>query len=177
LLESLRKQIKELETDIEKLVEKIRVKKTEEAKEDATIAAQVQARIFLERIFAPYMDGICQEWGVSPEEALHILIKEKATFGKIAKNNPKDLEKWVSRPEIRVVIAATRSLENVSDEWIKDKMTVLLEVMVKIRPPLANAIITTPGGQAWFYDSLIGLRDILYGVPKLSHVPQLNIEG
>lgn len=177
MLESLRKQIKELETDIEKLEERLRVKKTEEAKEATTVAAKVQARIFLERIFAPFMDGYCQEWGVSPEEALQILIKEDTTFGKIAKDNPKDLAKWVNQPEIRVVIAATRPLGNVSDEWIKDKMTVLLEVMGKIRPPLANAIITTPGGQAWFYDSLIGLRDILYGVPKLSHVPQLNIEG
>ena len=161
MLESLRKQVRELEADIAELEEKIRAKKSEKA----TVAAQVQAQIFLERIFAPYMDGVCQVWGVSPEEALQILIKEDATLGKIAKDNPDALAELVSQPEVRVIAAVARPLGNVSDEWIKDKMSVLLEVMTKIRPPLANALITTPGGQKWFYDSLVGLRDILFGKP------------
>ena len=168
-VETLRKQIKELETDIAEL---IKVQKAEET----TVAAQVHARIFLERFFAPYMDGVCEVWGVSPEEGLRILINDKATLGKIAKDNPEDLAKFKNRPEFKAITTVAKPLGNVSDEWIKDKMTVLLEVMVKIRPPLANAIITTPGGQKWFYDSLVGLRDIMYGVPKLSHVPQLNID-
>ncbi len=169
LVETLRKQIRELEVDIqalevvcEDLEEKIRSKKSEKA----TVAAKVQARMFLERIFAPVMDGYCEEWGVSPEEALQILIKEEATLGKIAADNPEDLAKWVSQPAIRVVIAATGPLGNVSDEWIKDKMTVLLEVMGNIRPLLANAIIETSGGREWFYESLTGLRNILFGKPQ-----------
>ena len=165
MVESLRRQIRELEADIEELEEKIRLKKSEKA----TVAAQVQARIFLERIFAPYMDGVCQEWGISPEEALQILIKEEATLGKIAKDNPEALAELASKPEIRVITAVARPLGNVSDEWIKDKMSVLLEVMVKIRPELANELITTPGGQKWFYDSLVGLRDILFGKPTTIH--------
>ncbi|GAH48649.1 unnamed protein product [marine sediment metagenome] len=163
MLESLRKQIQELEADIAGLEEKIRVKKAEKS----TIAAQVQARIFLERIFAPYMDGVCQEWGVSPEEGLCILIKEDATLGKIAADNPEALAELASQPEIRAITAVARPLANVSDEWIKEKMTVLLEVMKNIRPSLANAIIETPGGQAWFYQSLVGLRNSLFGKPQL----------
>ena len=166
MVESLRRQIQELEVDIAELEEKIRAKVAEKA----TIAAQVQARIFLERIFAPYIDGVCQEWGVSPEEGLRILIDDESPLGKIAKDNPEALAELVSQPEVRIITAVARPLGNVSDEWIKDKMTVLLEVMGKIRPELANALITTPGGQKWFYESLTGLRDILFGKP------QINIE-
>ncbi|GAH29406.1 unnamed protein product, partial [marine sediment metagenome] len=65
-VETLRKQIQELESDITGLEEKIRTKKAEKA----TATAQVQARIFLERIFAPYMEGLCDVWGMSPEEGI-----------------------------------------------------------------------------------------------------------
>ncbi|GAJ09992.1 unnamed protein product, partial [marine sediment metagenome] len=57
---------------------------------------------------------------------------------------------------------------SISDEGIKDRMVVLLEVMEKIRPPMANIIITTPGGQKWLYQSLVGLRNILFGAPNLN---------
>ncbi|GAI87041.1 unnamed protein product [marine sediment metagenome] len=113
---------------------------------------------------------------MSPEEALQILIKEEATLGKIAADNPEDLAAFRNRPEFRVITAAARPLGNVSDEWIEQKMVVLLEVMKKIRPSLANAIIETSGGTEWFFTSLTGLRDILYGVPKLIGKPPLNIE-
>ena len=163
LLERLRKQIQELEVDIEELEEKIKTKE----KKKATLAATVQARIFLERIFAPYIDGVCQEWGVRPEEALRILIDDESTLGKIAKDNPEALAELVSQPEVRVMIAVARPLGNVSDDWINDKTNVLLEVMGKIRPSMANAIKTTPGGTEWFYDSLVGLRNTLFGMPQL----------
>lgn len=159
MVESLRKQIEELEADIAELEEKIRTKKAEKA----TAAAQVQARIFLESIFAPYMDGLCDVWGLSPEEGLRVLIKENVSLDRIAKDNREDLTEFISQPEVRVITAVASPLGNVPDEWIKDKMTVLLDVMGKIRPELANVIITTPGGQKWFYDSLIGLRNILFG--------------
>ena len=163
MLEILREQIKELETDIAELEKNISVKKAEKS----TVAAQLQARIFLERIFAPYMDGICQEWGVSPEEALQILIKEEATLGRIAADNPEALAELASKPEVRVITAVAKPLENVSDEWIEEKMSVLLEVMRKIRPSMANTIIETPGGMEWFYESLTGIRKILFGKPQL----------
>jgi len=166
VVESLRKQIEELEADIAELEEKIRTKKAEKA----TASAQVQARIFLERIFAPYMDGLCDVWGLSPEEGLRVLIKENASLDRIANDNREALTEFLNQPEVRVIAAVARPLGEVSDEWIKEKTGVLLEVMWKIRPELANVIITTPGGQRWFHDSLTGLRNILFGKP------QINIE-
>ena len=127
----------------------------------------MQARIFLENIFAPYMNGICQEWGVSPEEALQILIKEEATFGKIAEDNPAALAELTNQPEIKVIVAIASPLKDVSDEWIEEKMDILFDVMVNIRPELARGIANTPGGTEWFYDSLTGLRNILFGKPQL----------
>jgi len=165
-VETLRKQIQELESDIAGLEEKIRIKNAKKA----TAAAQVQARIFLESIFAPYMDGLCDIWGLSPEEGLRVLIKENASLDKIANDNQEALKEFLSQPEIRVIAAVARPLGEVSEEWIKEKTGILIEVMEKIRPELANVIITTPGGQKWFLDSLTGLRNILFGKP------QINIE-
>jgi len=165
-METLRKQIQKLESDIAKLEENIRIKKAEKA----TAAAQVQARIFLESIFAPYMEGLCDIWGLSPEEGLRVLINEKASLDRIANDNREALTEFMSQPEVRVITAIASPIGNVPDDWIRDKMTVLLEVMEKIKPSMANIIITTPGGQDWFYESLKGLRDILFG--KL----QINIE-
>ena len=163
-VETLRKQIEELEADIAGLEEKIRTKKAEKA----TAAAKVQARIFLERIFAPYMDGLCDVWGLSPEEGIRLLIKENASIDRIAENNREALTEFLSQPEVRVITAVASPLGNVSDEGIKDKMVVLLEVMRKIRPEIANVIMTTPGGQKWFHESLIGLRNILFGKPQIN---------
>ena len=164
--ENLRKQITELESDIAKLEENKRVKNTEKT----TALAQMQARIFLERIFEPYMHGICSVWGVSPEEGLRLLIKENASLDRIANNNPEALAELMNQPEIQVIINIASPLRNVSDEWIKEKMDILFDVMVDIRPSMAKIIVETPGGQEWFSDSLSGLRKILFGKP------QLNIE-
>jgi len=165
-METLRKQIQELESDIAKLEENIRIKKAEKA----TAAAQVQARMFLESIFAPYMEGLCDIWGMSPEEGLRVLINEKASLDMIANDNREALREFMSQPEVRVITTIASPLGNVPDDWIRDKMTVLLEVMEKIKPSMADIIITTPGGQDWFYRSLKGLRDILFGKS------QINIE-
>ena len=164
--EALRNQIDELETDIAGLEEKIRTKKAEKA----TATAQVQARIFLERIFEPYIEGLCDVWGLSPEEGLRLLINENISLDKIANDNREALTEFMNQPEVRVITAIASPIGKVSDEGIKDKMIVLLEVMRKIRPSMANIIITTPGGQKWFHESLIELRDILFGKP------QINIE-
>ena len=88
---------------------------------------------------------------------------EEATFGKIAKDNPEALAELLSQPEITVIIAIANPLGSMPDEWIKQKTTVLIEVMKEIRPSLANAILETPGGIEWFYNSLTGLKDILFG--------------
>lgn len=172
MVESLKRQIEELEADIEELKEKKRAIESEKATE----AAQEQAKMFLEEVFAPYIDGVCSIWGVSPEEALQILIREKATFDKIAKDNPKDLEKLKNQPPIKKILKIAKPLGSMSDEWIKEKMTVLLKVMKDIRPSMARGILETPGGTEWFYQSLVGLRDILWGAPKLDGKPQINIE-
>jgi len=163
-VETLRKDIQALESDIEGLEERI---KTKESKK-ATVAAQVQARIFLERIFAPYMDGLCDTWGMRPEEGLKLLIQRNDSLDRIAYDNRESLDEFLSQPEVRVITAVARPLGNMSEEWIKDKMSVLIDVMVKIRPELANVIMDTPDGEEWFYDSLVGLRNLLFGIPQLN---------
>jgi len=162
--ESLRKQIQELESEIAELEKNIRLK----AKEKSTVAARMQAQIFLERIFAPYMDGLCNGWHLRPEDGLRLLIEKEVTLDKIAYENRDELMEFLSQPECSVMFAAAKPLGDVSDEWIKDKTVVLIDVMGKIRPSLANTIITTPGGKEWFYESLMGLRDILFGKPTIT---------
>ena len=163
-MESLRKQIRELESEIAELEENIRLK----AKEKSTVAARMQAQIFLERIFAPYMDGLCDGWNMRPEDGLRLLIEKELTLDKIANENRDDIMEFLSQPECSVIVTAARPLGDVSDEWIKDKTVVLIDVMNKIRPTLANTILTTPGGEEWFYESLTGLRDILFGNPTIT---------
>ena len=165
-VETLRKQIQKLESDIAQLEENVRIKKAEKT----TVAAQVQTRIFLESIFEPYMEGLCDVWGLSPEEGLRVLINENASLDRIANDNLEAITEFMSQPEVRVITTIASPIGNKPDDWIKDKMTVLLEVMGKIKPSMANIIITTPGGQEWFYESLLGLRNILFGKP------QINIE-
>jgi len=163
-MENLRREIQNLETDIANLEERISAK----ASEKATALARMQARIFLERIFEPYMDGLCDTWGVSPEEGLRILIKEEATFDKIAADNPEALAELMNQPEIKIVVAIASPLRDVSDDWINEKMDILFDVMVDIRPELARIIADTPEGKEWFYDSLTGLRNILFGRPQIN---------
>jgi len=150
-----------LKSDIEGLEEKAKV--TESKK--ATALARMQARIFLENIFGPYMDGICKAWGVSPEDGLRILIEDEATFGKIAEDNPEALAELVNQPAIKAIVGIASPLRDVSDDWIKEKIDILIEVMRDIRPELARGITVTPGGTEWFYDSLTGLRTVLFGKP------------
>ena len=152
-----------MEVDIGELEEKIKAK----AAEKATALARMQARIFLESIFAPYMDGICKVRGVSPEEGLRILIKDEATFGKIAAENPEALAQLMNQPAIKVIVGIASPLRDVSDDWVKEKTDILFEVMMDIRPELARGIADTPGGTEWFYESLIGLRKVLFGKPQL----------
>ena len=173
-VETLRKQIQELEADIAQLEENVRIKKAEKA----TVAAQVQARIFLESIFAPYMEGLCDIWGLSPEEGLRMLIKENASLEMIANDNREALSEFLSQPEVRVITAIASPIGNMPDDWIRDKMNVLLEVMGKIKPSMADIIITMPSGKDWFYDSLIGLRNILFGKPQINmETPLSNSEN
>lgn len=145
------------------LEEKIKANKSKKA----TALARMQSQLFLEKIFAPYMDGVCKVWGVSPEEGLRLLIKEEATFGTIAKNNPEALAELINQPEIQVIVAIASPLKDVSDEWIQEKMGILFDVMVDIRPELARIIVETPGGSEWFSNSLKGLRNVLFGKPTL----------
>jgi len=162
-------EIQSLEADIAELEENIKAK----ASAKATALARMQARIFLERIFAPYIDGVCLAWGVSPEEALRILIKEEATFGKIAADNPAELKELLNHPPIKALLDIASPLKDVTNDWVNEKMGILFEVMANLRPSLAKIIVDTPGGREWFADSLTGLKDILYGKPKLNIEPPL----
>ena len=159
----MRKDIGLLESDIEALEEKIKAN----ASEKTTALARMQSKLFLEKIFAPYMDGVCKVWGVSPEEGLRLLIEEETTFGNIAKNNPEALAELINQPEIQVIVAIASPLKDVTDEWIQEKMGILFEVMVELRPDLARIIVETPGGAEWFSNSLKGLRNVLFGKPTL----------
>lgn len=165
-MENLKSEIKGLEADIKKLEEKIKTKKTKKN----TTSARIQARIFLENIFAPYMTGICKAWGVSPEEGLRILIKENASLDRIAQDNPEALKELLNQPEIKAIASIASPLKDVTDEWLNEKMDVLFEVMVELRPDLAAVIAETPEGKEWYYVSMKGLRDLLFGVPKLNSV-------
>ena len=100
--------------------------------------------------------------GETPEDGLRNLIEDNTTFGTIAQENPQALAHFLSQPEVKVILAIASPLRDVSEEWIKDKMDILFEVMVEVRPGLASIIANTPGGKEWFYDSLTGLREILF---------------
>ncbi|GAH83026.1 unnamed protein product [marine sediment metagenome] len=163
-VENLKKEIQELESDIAGLEEMI----SAQASEKATALARMHARIFLEKIFEPYMDGLCDTWGVSPEEGLRILIKEKATLGKIAKDNPAALKELMNQPEIKVVVDIANPLKDVTNDWVNEKMDILFDVMMEIRPELARCIVETPEGSKWFYDSLSGLRKLFFGRPQIN---------
>jgi len=128
----------------------------------------MQARIFLENIFAPYMTGICKAWGVSPEEGLRILIAEEATFDKIAQDNPEALKELLNQPEIKAIASIASPLKDVSDEWMTQKMEILFAVMTDIRPDLARVIVETPEGKAWFIDSMTGLKNMIFGKPNIN---------
>ena len=158
LLEKISDNIKILEADIEKLELKIAA----DASAKATALARMQSKIFLEKMFSPYIDGVCSVVGETPEDGLRRLINEGTTFGSIAQDNPQVLEQFLSQPEVKIILAIASPLRNVSEEWIKDKMDVLFEVMNELRPELASIINDTPGGKEWFYDSLTGLREILF---------------
>ncbi len=157
-MERMRRDIKVLEADIEKLDAEIK----EKASKKATALARMQSRLFLEHIFSPYINGVCNVLEVSPEEGIRKLILEDKTVGKLAKNNPEVVSEFLSLPEMKVLIAIASPLKNVSKEWIEEKMDILFEVMSEIRPELAKIITDTPNGTEWFYDSLTGLRDVLF---------------
>ena len=157
----MRRDIDVLETDIASLEDKIKAK----ASERATALARMQSRLFLEKLFAPYIDGVCKVWGVPPERGLRLLIEENTTFGTIAKNNPEALSEFLSQPEMKVLLAIASPLKDVSEDWVQEKLDILFEVMVEIRPELANIIVETDGGKEWFYDSLTGLKDVLFRTP------------
>ncbi|GAH07535.1 unnamed protein product, partial [marine sediment metagenome] len=48
----------------------------------------------------------------------------------IAKHNPAALTELLNQPEIKAIATIASPLGNLSDEWIKNKMTVLFDVMV-----------------------------------------------
>ena len=156
----MRRDIKVLEADIERLDIEIK----EKASKKATALARMQSRLFLERVFSPYINGVCTILEVSPEDGIRKLILDNKTVAKLAKNNPAAVSELLSLPEMKILIAIASPLKNVSEEWIEEKMDILFEVMTEIRPKLANTITETPGGTVWFYDSLTGLRDILFSL-------------
>ena len=155
----MRKDIKALEADIKRLDVEIK----EKASKRATALARMQSRLFLEQIFSPYINGVCKVLEVSPVEGIRKLILDDKTVGILAKDNPEVVSEFLSLPEMKVLIAIVSPLKNVSEEWIEEKMDVLFEVMSEIRPELAKIILDTPGGILWFYNSLTGLRDVLFG--------------
>ena len=154
----MRRDIKVLEADIERLDVEIK----EKASKKATALARMQSRLFLEQIFSPYINGVCKVLEVSPVEGIRKLILDNNTVSKLANNNPAAVSEFLDLPEMKILIIIARPLKNVSKEWIEEKMDILFEVMSEIRPELAKIITDTPNGIEWFYDSLTGLRDILF---------------
>ena len=156
--EKLRTEIITLEKEISKLEKTIADKELEKA----TAIAKMQVRLFLERIFAPYMEGVCSVWDVTPEEGLRILIEENETIDKIATKNPEALAELLKQPEMKIIVTMVAPIGTMSDDWITDRIDLLLEVMRELRPELARGITETPGGMDWFTQSLTGLKKTLF---------------
>lgn len=159
VLESLRSQVASLEAEIRELEEKVRAKATEKA----AATARLQARIFLDRIFKPYIDGLCEGLGLDPGSGVQRLIESETTIDKLAVDNREALEAFLAQTECRVVIAIAGPVARKPDEWIRERADGLLEEMEVSYPDMAKAIIDSPGGREWFAESLIGLREILFG--------------
>ena len=156
--EKLRDEIKQLESEISILEKTIADKKIEKE----TALAKMQIRLFLERMFIPYVDGLCAAWGVTPEEGLLTLIKENETIDNIAKNNPDALKELLSLPEMQVIITMATPLGTFSKDMVKDNIPILLDIAKELRPELAT-ILETHEGREWLTTSLTGLKKTLFG--------------
>ena len=162
VLESLRSQVERLEAEVRELEELVRTK----AEKAATDAARLQARLFLQMLFIPYVEGLCEGFGTTPEEGMKTLVEDEATLGDLFKTNRESMADLLSKPECRVAIAIASPVAGKDEEWLQEKSELLLDVMGEVRPRLSETIRETPGGTEWFYDSLIGLRNILFGKPR-----------
>ena len=166
VLESLRSQVDRLEAEVHELEELVRAK-TEKA---ATDAARLNARLFLQILFIPYVEGLCEGFGTTPEDGMKKLVEDEATLGDLFGTNRESMVELLSKPECRVAIAIASPVAKKDEEWLQEKSDLLLDVMGEVRPRLSEAIREIPGGPEWFAESLVGLRNILFGKP------QINIE-
>ena len=62
---------------------------------------------------------------------------------------------------MKVIITMVAPLGSVSDDWVKDKIDMLLDIMKELRPELAT-VIETPEGMEWFSQSLTGIKKTLF---------------
>lgn len=127
--------------------------------------AKIQARFFLEKLFIPFFDGLCESQNYTLDEVVTILIDEGTTLDNIFEDNLDRTSNLMTTAEFRVVLTALRPIIGKPDEWVDDNSLVLLEVMEEVRPSVAEIISTKEGGRKWFSDSIIGLTHVLSSVP------------
>ena len=101
--------------------------------------------------------------GLTPAEAVRMLIEKNITLDRLAESHREALDVFLSQPEVKVAVAIAGRAANKPDEWFKEKLPTILEVMEESAPELAEAIKKTKGGRSWLLKSLTGLRDLLFG--------------
>ena len=158
---SLEAEIKQLEKEIEMLEKKFKDQELEKERK----MAQIQASIFIEKMFIPFFEGLCEAKGTTLEDGIADLIQNDETLDEIITKNAVRTNILMKEPEFQIVLMASRPIADKSDEWIKEQSMILIEVMNEIRPTLAQIIWQNDKGRDWFENSLIGLRNVFFRVP------------
>ena len=159
MAENLREAVSRLEEEVSRLREFI----AERERQIREQAFKLQARLLMERLFLPYFEGLAEGLGLTPAEAVRMLIEKNITLDRLAESHREALDVFLSQPEVKVAVAIAGRAANKPDEWFKEKLPTLLEVMEESAPELTEAIKKTKGGRSWLLKSLTGLRDLLFG--------------
>jgi len=159
MAERLREEVRRLEEEVKRLREFI----AEREREARRKAFKLQAKLLMEQLFLPYFEGLSETLGLTPAEAVKTLIEKDITLDTLASRHSGAFQEFLSQPEVKVAVAMAGRVANKPDEWFKEKLPTLLEVMEESAPELAEAIKKTKGGRSWLLKSLTGLRDLLFG--------------
>jgi len=158
-LQNLRARIKKLQSEVQALRERRR-ELIEKAKKTQ---AKIQARLFLQKIFIPYLEGVSEGLGLPLEEGAERLIREGRTIADLAMKYRGETSRLLSMPETRMLLMMARPIREKDEDWVREKSQVVLDVMGEVRPSLAKTIKETQGGVEWFQRSLIELKKVLFG--------------
>lgn len=159
-LETLKEQVDRLEKEVKTLQKQVDKKVSDRVE----AAAKDQARFFLVKFFIPFFEGICEFKGIRMEEAISALIYENRTLDEIFDENLEMTSSLMASPEFRVILTTVRPMADKSNKWIKDNSKILIDVLEEIHPEICTVITDTDGGEKWLFDSLFGIRDLLFKI-------------